>query len=81
MSLREALDNTWGKIIMVALPMLIAGFIIGITIREKVAQLEIDVAEVRASQVTREELRPALDGILRELTGLREDLRALRPPR
>ena len=78
MTLRVAISNTWGKLIVVMLPLLVVGFVAMITLREKVARLEADEVEARAHYITREEVGAKLDAILRELANLREDHRDLR---
>ena len=73
--------NTWGKIILIVVPLVIGGFIAGVRMNEKVTRLETDFREARNSHVTRAELQGQLDAILRELAGLREDVRDLRRSR
>ena len=81
MSVSDALKNTWGKILLVVLPTALIAAATLVTMREKVARLEVDVRGVQGSQVTREELRGQTDAILREIAGLRQDVRDLRRPR
>lgn len=81
MAWRDAMGNTWGKILVTLLPLLAVGIVATITLREKVSRLEADVVEAKARYVTREEVQGKLDAILRELGALREDYRDLRRPR
>ena len=77
MSLRDALRNTWGKILLaLLLPALLAGAAL-IRNHERLNRLEAD----SANHVTRVEVQIQLEAILRELAALREDVRDLRPPR
>lgn len=78
MGLRDALTNTWGKILIIFLPFFLAGMVGSIKLVERVTQLERETVRLQTTQVTHDELKPQLDLILREITGLREDLRDLR---
>ena len=74
MTIRQALGNTWGKIILVMLPLAVVASVALIRTHEKVTRLETTTE----LQVTRTELQGQLEAILRELAALREDVRDLR---
>lgn len=74
MTLRDALGNTWGKILMaLLLPAILAGVAL-VREHEKVAQLEA----ITQTHVTRVEVQGQYEAILREIAALREDVRDLR---
>lgn len=71
---REMLRNTWGKLLVVLLPLAIVAGVALIRTQERVSQLE----QVAKNHVTRAEVNAQLEAILRELAALREDVRDLR---
>ena len=73
-----ALESVWGKLLLLLLPMFIAGFIAIVTMREKIVRLESDVALMRSNYVTQEVLQVQLVAIRLEIAGLRQDLRDFR---